>query len=151
MTGMEILSRYLTAKGRGVDENAVEIGPFGDSPEMADKLLNLVCSGKKRATCWARLDDEPPAAGTLTVMTDWNGQAGCVLETVRARVVRFCEVTWEDAFKEGENECLTGWRAEHIRFFSAESLREGYRFSGEMEIIFEEFRVVWPEEYSDEK
>ena len=151
MTGREMLDRYLEAKGRRSGGDAVEIGPFGDSPEMADGLLKLILSGKKRATCWARLDDETPAAGELTVVTDWEGEAGCVLETVCARALRFSEVTWELARKEGENECLEGWREEHIRFFSAESLREGYRFSGEMEIIFEEFRVVWPEEYSDEK
>ena len=151
MTGREMLDRYLEAKGRRIDGDAVEIGPFGDSLELAGELLKLILSGKKRATCWARLDDEPPAAGELTVVTDWEGEAGCVLETVRARALRFSEVTWELARKEGENECLEAWREEHIRFFSAESLREGYRFSGEMEIIFEEFRVVWPEEYSDEK
>ena len=151
MTGREMLREYLSAKGRETDENAVEIGPFGDSPEMADQLLRLVFSGKKRATCWACLHEEPPAAGNLTVMTDWEGRAGCVLETVCARKLRFAEVTWELARKEGENECMEAWRKEHIRFFHAEGLREGHRFSGEMEIIFEEFRVVWPEEYSDEK
>jgi uncharacterized protein YhfF len=26
---------------------------FGDSPELADKLLELVLIGKKTATCWA--------------------------------------------------------------------------------------------------
>lgn len=151
MTGREMLSEYLSAKGRKIDGNAVEIGPFGDSSEMADHLLRLVLSGKKRATCWAALNEEPPAAGNLTVMTDWEGEAGCVLETVCARKLRFSEVSWELARKEGENECMEAWREEHIRFFRAEGLREDYRFSGEMEIIFEEFRVVWPEEYSDEK
>ena len=151
MTGREMLGEYLSAKGRKIDENIVEIGPFGDSPEMADHLLRLVLAGKKRATCWARLDDEPPAAGGLTVMTDWEGNAGCVLETVRAQALRFSGVTWELARREGENERLEGWREEHIRFFSAEGLREGYLFSEDMEIIFEEFRVVWPEEYSDER
>ena len=151
MKGREMLREYLSAKGRETDENAVEIGPFGDSPEMADELLRLILSGRKRATCWARLDDEPPAAGALTVATDWEGKAGCVLETVRAQTLRFSEVTWELARREGENDCMEGWREEHIRFFREEGLREGYRFSGDMEIIFEEFKVVWPEDCADEK
>lgn len=87
----------------------------------------------------------------MTVITDWNGEAGCVLETVRAQKMRFSEVTWALACKEGENERLEQWRQEHIRFFGAESAREGYAFSEEMEIIFEEFRVVWPEDLADEK
>ena len=103
------------------------------------------------ATCWAALNEEPPGAGTLTVVTDWSGEAGCVIETVRAQVMRFGDMTWALAQKEGEDECLRSWRENHIRFFSEESAREGYSFSEEMEIIFEEFRVVWPEELADEK
>lgn len=152
MTGAEMLREYLSAKEMEAEGDSVEIGPFGDSPEMAARLLDLIRNGKKRATCWARLGgEELPAAGGLTVITDWDGRAGCVLETVRAQALRFSEVTWELARKEGENDGLEGWRGEHIRFFSEEGLREGYRFSGDMEIIFEEFRVVWPEEYADEK
>lgn len=152
MTGAEMLREYLSAKGRETECGSVEIGPFGDGPELAARLLDLIRSGKKRATCWTRLDDEePPAAGGLTVITDWDGGAGCVTETVRAQVMRFGDMTWELARKEGEDECLRTWREEHIRFFTEESRREGYAFSGDMEIIFEEFRVVWPEEYADEK
>lgn len=152
MTGAEMLREYLSAKGRESGEDAVEIAPFGDTPELAARLLDLIRTGKKRATCWARLGgEEPPAAGGLTVVTDWDGGAGCVLETVRARVLRFSEVPWDLARKEGEDECFRTWREEHIRFFTEESRREGYAFSEDMEIIFEEFRVVWPEEYADEK
>ena len=151
MTGREMLRQYLAAKGMEIGGESVEVGPFGDGPEMADDLLRLILSGKKRATCWAALNEEPPEAGELTVVTDWEGNAGCVLETVCARRLRFSDVTWKMACKEGENERLEQWQSEHIRFFSEEGLREGYAFSKEMEIIFEEFRVVWPKEYADEK
>ncbi len=146
-----MLRRYLSAKGLSMNEKDVEVGPFGDSPEMAGALLSLILSGEKRATCWAALNEEPPEAGTLTVVTDWSGEAGCVIETVRAQVMRFGDMTWALAQKEGEDECLRSWRENHIHFFSEESAREGYSFSEEMEIIFEEFRVVWPEELADEK
>ena len=151
MTGKEMLCEYLAAKGLPMETDGVEIGPFGDSPELAARLLDLILSGKKRATCWARLNDEPPQPGGLTVVTDWEGEAGCVIETVRARVMKFSEVTWELARKEGEDECFQSWHEEHVRFFTKESAAEGYMFSDGMEIIFEEFRVVWPEEYADEE
>ena len=147
MTGEEMLREYMQAKGRVCEGDAVEIAPFGDTPELAARLLHLIRTGKKWATCWARLyGEEPPEAGSLTVITDWNGAAGCVLETVRAQALPFSQVTWELAQKEGENDRLEDWRSEHVRFFSEESKREGYVFSEEREIIFEEFRVVWPEE-----
>ncbi len=146
-----MLRQYLAAKGFLIDENTVEVGPFGDGPEMAAQLLSLILSGRKRATCWAALGGEAPKDGELTVVTDWAGEAGCVLETVCARKLRFCEVVWEQARKEGEDEQFSSWRENHIRFFTAEGEREGYSFSEDMEIIFEEFRVVWPEELADEK
>lgn len=147
-----MLRQYLAAKGLSADGKDVETGPFGDGPAMAAELLSLILSGRKRATCWARMNDEqPPEAGGLTVVTDWDGKAGCVIETVRAQVMRFSDMTWPLAQKEGEDECLCSWRKNHIRFFTEESEREGYSFSGDMEIIFEEFRVVWPEELADEK
>lgn len=150
MTGVEMLREYLSVKGRKIGEDAVEIAPFGDTPELAARLLDLIRTGKKRATCWARLGEEPTETGSLSVITDWEGEAGAVLETVRARVIRFCEVDWAVARLEGEDECLETWREGHRRFFTEEGLREGYVFSEDMEIIFEEFRVVWPEEYADE-
>ena len=150
MTGAETIREYARAKGLAEDAQAAEIGPFGDTPEMADELLRLIRAGKKRATCWACIGEEPPAPGTLSVVTDWNGQSGCVLQTVRAQIVRFSEVTWALARLEGADECLESWREKHMRFFSAEGRREGYTFSKDMEIIFEEFSVVWPEEDADE-
>ena len=151
MSGGELLKQYLAVKGISMETDGVEIGPFGDSPQMAERLLGLVLAGKKRATCWACLDEEPPEKGELTVMTDWAGEKGCVLQTVRAQRMRFSCVTWELARKEGEDERFETWREGHARFFAEEGAREGYAFSEDMEIIFEEFRVVWPEEYADEK
>lgn len=147
-----MLSQYLAAKGMEIDGDSVEIGPFGDGSEMADQLLSLILSGRKRATCWARLNSEQaPEAGILTVVTDWDGGAGCVIETVRGEIMRFGDMTWALAQKEGEDDCLCSWRENHIRFFTEEGKREDYSFSEDMEIIFEEFRVVWPEELADEK
>ena len=151
MKGEALLKEYLQAKGLPHPAEPVETGPFGDSPEMARELLALIVSGRKQATCWACLNEEPPEAGCLTVVTDWEGEAGAVIETVRARKMRFSDVTWELARKEGEDETFDSWRREHVRFFTAESAAEGYLFSDDMEIIFEEFRVVWPEKYADEE
>ena len=150
MTGEEMYRGYARTKGIPQETDGVEIGPYGDSPEMAHALLQLIQSGKKRATCWACIDEEPPLPGTLSVITDWEGNAGCVLETVQAEVLPFSAVTWELARLEGEDECFESWHEGHTRFFTEESRREGYTFSGDMPVIFERFKVVWPVEYADE-
>ena len=36
---------------------------FGDSPELADELAELVLAGKKRATCWAASKGPKTRAG----------------------------------------------------------------------------------------
>ena len=149
MTGEELYLEYCRAKGLEEQTQAPDIEFFGDEPGLAGRLLELILCGRKRATCWACLDTEPPASGSLTVVTGWDGEAGCIIETVRARRMKFSEMTWELARLEGEDERFETWREGHIRFFTEEGKREGYAFSENMEIIFEEFKVVWPEECVD--
>lgn len=150
MTGREMYSEYARAKGIPQETDKVETGPFGDSPDMARTLLSLILSGRKRATCWACIDEEPPAPGEISVVTDWDGNAGCVLETVRAQALPFSAVPWSLARLEGEDECFESWHEGHTRFFTEEAKREGYLFSEDMPVIFEQFKVVWPAEYADE-
>jgi len=150
MTGQQLYLEYARINGLPEDTSEMEIGPFGDSPEMAQELLSLIQSGRKRATCWACLHEEAPEPGGISVITDWAGNAGCVLQTVKAEVLPFSAVTWEMARLEGEDECFASWRAGHTRFFTEEAQREGYVFSENMPVIFERFRVVWPREYADE-
>lgn len=50
----------------------LETFSFGDSPELADELLDLVLLGKKTATCWAASEgDKRVAVGkrALSAMT----------------------------------------------------------------------------------
>ena len=148
MSGEEMLRGYLRAVGLPENTEA-EIGPFGDGEALAGFLLALILSGKKRGTCWACLGEEPPAPGSLTVITDWHGNAGCVVRTVWTRILPFSEVPWALARLEGENDDLAGWREEHARYFTREGRAEGYEFSGDMPVIFERFRVVWPPERAD--
>ncbi len=150
MTGEEMVLQYIKAKGLEESTAPFEVESFGDSAEMSVRLLELILAGKKRATCWVCLDETPPLPGVLSAVTDRAGNAGAVLETVRAQVMRFCDMTWALARLEGENDCFADWHREHIRFFSQEGQRAGYVFSEKMSIIFEEFKVVWPEEYADE-
>lgn len=149
MTGAEMFREYARVSGR--TDECPEAEPFGDCEEMAQRLLGLILSGAKRATCWARMGEEPPRPGALSVVTDWAGEAGCIIETVRARVMPFSQADWALARLEGEDDCFESWREGHARFFTEEGAREGYAFSGDMEIIFEEFRVVWPMEFADEE
>jgi uncharacterized protein YhfF len=62
---------------------------FGDSPDMADELADLVLAGRKRATCWAVSDGPMTNVGKRTVMIDGAGIPRPVLETVELVQRRF--------------------------------------------------------------
>lgn len=112
---------------------------FGDNPEMADALLNLVLSGRKTATCSALdVNEQMSKVDDRQVVLNGLDQASCVIEITDVAVVRFCDVTAGFAYLEGEGDrSLACWQRDHEAFFR----REG-QFSPEMLLVCEQFRVV---------
>ena len=87
---------------------------FCDNRVDADELAELVRAGTKRATAgslWAyeAVDEPLPQAGDLCVITDWDGQAACVIRTLSVDIVPFDEVSPEFAAMEGEGEATAPW------------------------------------------
>ncbi|MCB1517523.1 MAG: ASCH domain-containing protein [Hyphomicrobiaceae bacterium] len=115
---------------------------FGDSPELADRLLALVLSGEKTATCGALRDYEPPdpelmpEVGRTDVVLDGSGQPACVIETTSVVLHRFAEVPESFALAEGEG-TFEDWRRGHKAFFE----RNG-GWSADMMLVCERFRLV---------
>jgi uncharacterized protein YhfF len=128
---------------------------FGDSVGLADELLGLVISGRKRAT--AELLDEftaagegPPRVGSHWVVCDGAGAPRLVLRSVELRVATFDEVDARFAHDEGEGDrSLDGWRADHRRYWQRTCAARGAEWSEHDEIVLERFRVVWPPELAD--
>lgn len=111
---------------------------FGDSPALADELLELVIRGIKTATC--STEDEPNTSRPHErwVVLDGRGAPRCVIETIEVTYRRFNEVEADFAFDEGEGDrSLTHWRNAHRAYFG----RLG-RFSEDMMLMCERFRLV---------
>jgi uncharacterized protein YhfF len=120
------------------DWRSLETFAFGDSPEMADRLLGFVLSGAKTATCWAARDGELTHVGKRMVAKDGAGKPRAVIETVSLEKLRFNEVGWTFAHAEGEgDECLEDWRDGHRAYFT----RNG-GFAPDMLLWCERFRLV---------
>lgn len=119
---------------------------FGDD---ADKLALLTKQGIKTATSsaylWYESEKEPlPKVGEYSVILDARGNAVCVTRTTKVSLSRFCDVSAEHAFKEGEGDrTLAYWRAVHERFFKAELQAEGLLFDETLLLVLEEFEVVY--------
>ncbi|WP_027553593.1 ASCH domain-containing protein [Bradyrhizobium sp. Cp5.3] len=111
---------------------------FGDSPALADELLELVMKGIKTATC--STEDEPNTStpGERWVVLDGHGEPRCVIETTEVTYRRFNDVEADFAFDEGEGDrSLAYWRSAHRAFFGRLE-----RFSEDMMLMCERFRLV---------
>ena len=112
---------------------------FGDSPELANELVELVLAGAKRATCWAESQGLLSAeVGKLMVALDGYDVPRAVLRTLELTKRRFNEIDEAFAFDEGEGDrSLRFWRDAHKRYFT----RLG-RYAPDMMLWCERFEVV---------
>lgn len=121
---------------------------FGDSPQMQDELLDFVRAGSKRATAAAAEDAaawRAPAPGQHWGLLDGRGVAHFVAQTVEVTRGRLVDVTPAFAWDEGEyDRTRESWLDVHRSFFR----REGFADPDDLDVVFERFRVVWPEEDS---
>jgi uncharacterized protein YhfF len=98
----------------------LETFSFGDGPDLANRLLELVLSGTKSATCWAESEGLPSTeVGKLMVVLDGQGIPKAVLKTIELTKRRFNEVDDAFAYDEGEGDrSLEYWREAHKRYFT---------------------------------
>ena len=111
---------------------------FGDSPALADELLELVLKGVKTATC--STEDEPNTStpGECWIVLDGRGEPRCVIETTEVTYRGYNAVDAAFAHDEGEGDrSLTYWRDAHRRYFT----RLG-KFNDGMMLMCERFRLV---------
>ncbi len=95
---------------------------FGDSPELATSLLDLVREGVKTSTASAKWEydeegEDLPEVGTLGIACDGRGIPRALVRTDAVSVVPFDEVDAAHAAAEGEGDLsLDYWRRVHVRF-----------------------------------
>jgi uncharacterized protein YhfF len=105
---------------------------------MADRLLALVLSGTKRATCWSVEDGQQTEVGKQMAVLDGRGRPRAVIETLELVRRRFCDVDLQFALDEGEGDTtIEQWRDGHRAYFT----RNG-GFDPEMMLWCERFRLV---------
>jgi uncharacterized protein YhfF len=119
---------------------------FGADEEESELLTSQVLSGEKQANCVAlesyQIDMEPlPSVGNRYVVTSWDGNALCVIETLKVTILPFMEITWEMAQKEGVAESMSLWEEAHTEFFEYDGDIMGYDFTPDMPVVYEEFCV----------
>ena len=123
---------------------------FGDSDELAEKLVRLVLSGKKRATTSLLRDftatHQPlPRPGDFGVVVDAQNEPRCIVRTTDVSVKLIREVDEAFAQDEGGGDCsLSWWQSSHARYFRRQGAREGFVFDDNSQVVLVRFELVWP-------
>ncbi|SCX45325.1 ASCH domain-containing protein [Variovorax sp. EL159] len=144
-------ARFQAAVGADLSARFCEAFHFDDNEAGATELAKLVLDGKKRGTAsleWSfAVTGRPrPEPGDLSVVTDWQGQPLCVIETRDVVVMPFDEVGEDFATIEAEGDgSLRYWREGHWEYFSGECERIGKKPDLRMPVLCERFEVIYKE------
>ena len=142
---------YLTSVpgGKISSSTSYEVWSFCDNEVNANELGDLVKSGIKTATCglvWAyeAENEKLPSVGDLSVITNWEGEPLCIIESIEVEIKVFNKVDEKFAYEEGEGDrSLAYWRKVHWDYFSRECSNIGREPTETMPLMCERFRVVF--------
>lgn len=117
---------------------------------MARELADLVIAGTKTATASLletnKLEPEKaPVSDGYSVVTSFEGEPICVIQTAEIQHLPFIEVDAEFAYDEGEDDrSLASWRKGHRDYFARESAELGFHFDERSIVCCERFRLMFP-------
>ena len=122
---------------------------FGNTERMANELAALVAQGVKTATSallWSYQEGERLLQeGDLSIVTTWDNEPVCIVETTELRIVPFKDVDARFAYDYGEGDRTLEWWREHLWAYYAEECDSlGREPTEEMPLVCERFRVVYP-------
>lgn len=104
------------------DKSVTDEWDFGSDKVLADKLKDLVLSGKKTATTGLYKEGEKiPKSGEFAAIIGSDKKRFCIVQYTDSFIKSFLDVNWEYAKLEGEdNKDLEDWRQQHREFFKRE-------------------------------
>ena len=123
---------------------------LGDTRALADAHAELIVSGVKRAHASLlrefEKDGEPlPRIGDHLVVLDGAGLPCAIVRNTHVELRHFNEIDDGFAFEAGEGDLsLRWWLTAHRQEFAEQAEREGFEVDERVELVLEQFEVVWP-------
>ncbi|WP_418500225.1 ASCH domain-containing protein [Flagellimonas sp.] len=140
---------FLDAHLEFASEDAPKVIHFCDNEKDADTCVDLVCKEIKRATSHSlkgiQLRSEKlPKIGDFYVVTDWNGNAKCIIRTTSVKLVPYFAIREEHARLEGEGDkSLSHWKKIHWDHYTRELAKFGTQPTESMIVVFETFEMLY--------
>lgn len=111
-------------------------------------MAELVLNGEKQGT--TSLDkiygdgEEKPKGNDYSIITNFEGEAKCIIKTIEVKRMPLGEVTEEMAYLEGKgNKTLDYWKKTHNNCFDRYCCNVGKIFNNKDLIIYEHFELVY--------
>lgn len=130
-----------------VDDPKVE--HFCDNEHDANECVKLVQKGIKRATSHSLLglqlrNERLPKIGDFRIVTDWNGEAKCIVRTTSVQLKPLFSVSADYALVEGEGDkSLDYWKKVHWDYYTRELAEFDRTPKQSMIVVCETFEKVF--------
>jgi len=135
----------------GLSHARYEATYFRTPPDIADRLLTMVCAGTMRATAgpmpiFGEGREEPvPAAGDYAVLVDHQRRPRLIWRTTGVTIAPLSSVSDEFVWRSGQG---TGeredWLARLNWSFTRMARLYGFEMHADVATMFETLEVVWP-------
>ncbi len=144
----EFWQKFIDETGADPDSKCAGDLTFESAGFTNDAQIANILSGRRTAifSTFASysIDGEPlPVSGELYLVFDRGNNPRAVIEIESVNILPFNEITWGMAQKEGEDENLEQWRIRQQENLEEEGETVGFKFSQEIKIIFQTFRVLF--------
>lgn len=144
----EFWNSYLKANGGNENKKVKSCICFGATEKDAAQACERIRSGAKRAAIYPRKGyrcalNGTPEPGDLNIVINWKGEAEAVIETTGIRLIRLAEMTDAICALEGNHADLESWNERQLPSIRAEAEELGVDFDDDMDLIVEEFHLVF--------
>lgn len=140
---------YLDTHLEDAFKDAPKTAYFGDNEKDANALADLIKNGTKKATSHSLLGlqhrkESLPKIGAFTVVTNWEGEAQCIIRTTKVTLKPYFLIDASYAEKEGEGDkSLTYWKKVHWDYYTRELSKFNREPRESMIVVCEEFEKVF--------
>lgn len=147
-TVYEMWNNFTTSYPEFKKEDLPHAEPFYDNKEDANRLANLIISGKKQATSglyvwYEELNIGLPKIGTKLIVTDFDGKAKAIIRTTKVDTIAFNKISKTYAALDMGTEIapLEKWKKAHWAFFASTVDNP----TDNLLVVCETFETIWPE------